>query len=182
MCVPAAVILGGLILTSFLIYPATFKVPNTSWDEPILICLVISMPTGSCVYRFLRMLLKGFVKKLSAKVSMYAYLTFVHITLHFYIDDGLGMVSSREKMGVHMVQNNGHLLTLFDELSSFLTKLKLCSSKGLSDSHEFYAFLELYNANEWTRSGGMQYCINTIYFMLGEELLSSLSIFIGRAQ
>ena len=59
-----------------------------------------------------------------------------------------------EKMGVHMVQNNGRLLALFDELSSFLTKLKLCSSKGLSDSHEFYAFLELYNANEWTRSTG----------------------------
>ena len=53
-----------------------------------------------------------------------------------------------------MAQNNGHLLALFDELS-FLTKLKLCSSKGLSDSHEFYAFLELYNANEWTRSTGM---------------------------
>ena len=85
-------------------------------------------------------------------------------------------------MGVHMVQNNGLPLALFDELSSFLTKLKLCSSKGLSDSHEFYAFLELYNANEWTRSDGIQYCINTIYFMLGEELLSSLSIFIGRAQ
>ena len=57
-------------------------------------------------------------------------------------------------MGVQMSQNNGRLLALFDELSSFLTKLKLCGSKGLSDSHEFYGFLELYNANEWTRSTG----------------------------
>ena len=60
-----------------------------------------------------------------------------------------------EKMGVHMAQNNGSLLALFDELSLFLTKLKLCSTKGLSDSHEFYAFLEVYNGNEWTRSTGM---------------------------
>jgi hypothetical protein len=57
-------------------------------------------------------------------------------------------------MGVNMSMNNGRLLALYDELSSFLTKLRLCSSKGLSDSHEFYAFLELYNANEWNRSTG----------------------------
>ena len=52
-----------------------------------------------------------------------------------------------QKMGVQMSQNDGHLFALFVELSSFLTKLKLCSSKGLSDSHELYAFLELYNFN-----------------------------------
>ena len=55
MCVPTAAILGDLILTSFVISPATFKVPNTPCDEPILIWFVNSMPTGSCkttVYRY----------------------------------------------------------------------------------------------------------------------------------
>lgn len=82
-----------------------------------------------------------------------------------------------EKMGVNMAQNNGRLLALFDELSSFLTKLKLCSSKGLADSHEFNAFLELYNANEWTRSTGMYkiccaYGIYNIFSVAGDANFS----------
>ena len=71
MSVPAAAILGGLIiLTSFVISPATVKVPNTPWDEPTLIWLVISMPTGSrktTIYRFLRMLLKRIHERAQCK-------------------------------------------------------------------------------------------------------------------
>ena len=38
-----------------------------------------------------------------------------------------------EKMGVLMAENNGRL---YDELSAFLTKIKLYGSRGLLDSHE----------------------------------------------
>ena len=41
MSVPPAAFLGGLIiLTSFVISPATVKVPNTPWDEPTLVWLL----------------------------------------------------------------------------------------------------------------------------------------------
>ena len=49
-------------------------------------------------------------------------------------------------------ENGGRLLGMFDELSAFLTKIKLHSSRGLTDSHELAMFLELYNANPWTRT------------------------------
>ena len=53
-------------------------------------------------------------------------------------------------MGVLMAENNGRLLAMYDELSAFLTKIKLYGNRGLSDSHELAMFLELYNANPWT--------------------------------
>ncbi len=53
-----------------------------------------------------------------------------------------------------MSENGGRLLGMFDELSSFLTKIKLYSSRGLTDSHELAMFLELYNSNPWTRTTG----------------------------
>lgn len=59
-----------------------------------------------------------------------------------------------EKMGANMAENGGRLLGLFDELAAFLTKIRLYNSRGLSDSHELAMFLELYNANPWTRTTG----------------------------
>ncbi len=53
-----------------------------------------------------------------------------------------------------MSENGGRLLGMFDELSSFLTKIKLYSSRGLTDSHELAMFLGLYNSNPWTRTTG----------------------------
>lgn len=55
-----------------------------------------------------------------------------------------------------MAENGGRLLGLFDELAAFLTKIRLYNSRGLSDSHELAMFLELYNANPWTRTTGEQ--------------------------
>ena len=52
-----------------------------------------------------------------------------------------------EKMGVLMAENSGRLLGLYDEMSALLTKIKLYSS-------ELAMFLELYNANPWTRTTG----------------------------
>ena len=60
-------------------------------------------------------------------------------------------------MGALMAENGGRQLALFDELSAFLIKIKLYSSRGLTDSHELAMFLELYNANPWTRTTGMTY-------------------------
>ena len=61
-----------------------------------------------------------------------------------------------EKMGALMAENGGRQLGMFDELSAFLIKIKLYSSRGLTDSHELSLFLELYNANPWTRTTGRQ--------------------------
>ena len=54
-----------------------------------------------------------------------------------------------------LIAERGRQLALFDELSAFLIKIKLYSSRGLTDSHELAMFLELYNANPWTRTTGM---------------------------
>ena len=45
-----------------------------------------------------------------------------------------------EKMGVLMSENGGRLLAMYDELSAFLIKIKLYSSRGLTDSHELAMF------------------------------------------
>ena len=60
-----------------------------------------------------------------------------------------------EKMGALMAENGGRLLGMYDELSSFLTKIKIFSNRGLADTHELAMFLELYNANPWARTTGM---------------------------
>ena len=68
-----------------------------------------------------------------------------------------------------MSENGGRLLGMFDELSSFLTIIKLYSSRGLTDSHELAMFLELYNSNPWTRSTGtakLMLCACSIHFWL----------------
>lgn len=62
-----------------------------------------------------------------------------------------------EKMGALMAENGGRQLGMFDELSAFLIKIKLYSSRGLTDSHELAMFLELHNANPWTRTTGISY-------------------------
>lgn len=59
-----------------------------------------------------------------------------------------------EKMGALMAENGGRLLGMYDELSAFLSKIKLYSNRGLTDSHELAVFLELFNANPWKRTTG----------------------------
>ena len=59
-----------------------------------------------------------------------------------------------EKMGARIAENGERLLGTFDEVSTFLTKIKLYSSRGSTDSHELAMFLELYNASQWTRTAG----------------------------
>ena len=51
-----------------------------------------------------------------------------------------------------MADNNGRLLGIFDELSSFLAKINIYHGRTLSDSHELAMFLELFNGNSWARN------------------------------
>ena len=53
-----------------------------------------------------------------------------------------------------MASNDGRLLGLYDELSSFLTQINLYGSKGISGSHDTSTFLMLYNGHLWTRRTG----------------------------
>jgi hypothetical protein len=62
--------------------------------------------------------------------------------------------STLEKMGDLMASNEGRLLGLYDELSTFLTQLNLYKGKGVNVSHELALFLQLYNGHSWTRATG----------------------------
>ena len=89
MSVPAAAILGGLIiLTSFIISPATVKVPNTPWDEPTLVWLTISMPTGSRKTTIFAYAAKENSTKSSMQRLVFSF-TRMYVNLHFNICDPL---------------------------------------------------------------------------------------------
>ena len=53
-----------------------------------------------------------------------------------------------------MAENDSKLLGLYDELTSFLTRMNLYKSKGISDSHDLAKFLQLYNGQPWSRATG----------------------------
>lgn len=76
-----------------------------------------------------------------------------------------------------MAANDGRLLGLYDEMSSFLGKLNLCRGKGICDSHKLAVFLELYNANAWSRSTGNaseESCkINSDFFNTYSQLMET---------
>ena len=59
--------------------------------------------------------------------------------------------ASFEKMGALMAENSCRLLGLYDELTSFLSKINLYRGKGLLDTHEMSVFLQLYNSHHWRR-------------------------------
>ena len=71
LSVPPAAVLGGLlILSSFVMSPSVVTVPGTSWIEPALVWLTISMPTGSrktTIFHFLRDILQRIRKKCQCK-------------------------------------------------------------------------------------------------------------------
>ena len=59
-----------------------------------------------------------------------------------------------EKMGAMMAENDGQLLGIYDELTTFLTQINLFKGKGISDSHDLALFLQLYNGFGWSRKTG----------------------------
>ena len=147
LSLPATAVLGGFVaLTSHVISPAVVTIPDINWSEPVLVWMSINMPTGS------------------GKSSLYKYL--YDMTCEIRKRSGctsdqptwLVRDATFDKMGELMSQNQGCLLGLYDELSTFLTQLSLYRGKGLAVSHELALFLQLYNGNSWSRKTGL--CIH----------------------
>lgn len=129
--------------------PATIKVPGADWEEPILLWLTVSMPTGSgksTLFRHLYKILKE-VRNISGVGDD---------DPSWVVDD-----ASFEKMGVLMFENSARLLGLYDELSAFLSQINLYKGRGLSESHELAVFLQLYNGHPWRRDTGKIIVIHT---------------------
>ena len=59
-------------------------------------------------------------------------------------------------MGATMSDNDSRLIGLFDELSSFLSKINIFNGRSVSDGNELSMFLELFNGNSWSRNTGKQ--------------------------
>lgn len=55
-----------------------------------------------------------------------------------------------------MSDNDSRLIGLFDELSSFLSKINIFNGRSVSDGNELSMFLELFNGNSWSRNTGKQ--------------------------
>lgn len=139
---PTAVLSGYLILGSYVLSPASVRVPSTEWSEPVLLWLTVSMPTGSgksTLFRHLYSLLE--------KVRGLCGLTNDDPT--WVVDD-----ATFEKMGALMSDNSARLLGVYDELSAFLTQVNLYRGRGLRDSHELALFLQLFNGHPWRRDTG----------------------------
>ena len=138
---PTAVLGGYLILGSFVLSPASVRVPHTDWEEPVLLWLTVSMPTGSgksTLFRHLYDLLQR-TRTLAGTNNDPSWI----------MDD-----ATFEKMGALMQENSSRLLGFYDELSAFLTQINLYKGRNLSDSHELALFLQLFNGHPWRRDTG----------------------------
>ena len=134
---PEAVLTGILLLLSFFASHCSVAVPSTTWMEPALLWITICMPTGSG-----KSPLYGFLRQLVTTVRNTLGLTNLH--LRWLLDE-----ASLEKMGDLMAANDGKMLGLYDELSSFLSQMNIFRGKE-NDS----TFLSLYNAKSWSCTTG----------------------------
>jgi len=152
---PTAVLSGLMIIVSFLLAHSDVQVEGQLWKEPVILWVSIGMPAGSgksSLFSYFLSLLNK-VRKQCGRKDVHPSWT---------VEE-----SSFEKMGALMSSNDGRLLGLYDELSSFLTQINLYGSKGISDSHDMATFLMLYNGHPWTRRTGkmptfvvlVRYCI-----------------------
>ena len=143
---PTAVLSGLMIIVSFLTAHSDIQVEGTLWTEPVILWLSIVMPTGSG-----KSSLFGYILGLLSKVRVQCGRKGIHPS--WTVEE-----SSFKKMGALMANNDGALLGLYDELSSFLTQINLYGSKGISDSHDMATFLMLYNGHPWAcRTGRSHY-------------------------
>jgi len=139
---PSAVLCGLIILVSFFISHSEICVEDTSWVEPAIVWLTVGMPTGSGKSSIFKYLLKivNLVRK-KKKVP--------DGSPSWHLD-----VATFEKMGALMDDNDGRLLGMYDEMTSFLTQINLYKSRGHTDSHDVAVFLQLYNGHPWSRKTG----------------------------
>ena len=119
------------------------------WLEPMLLWIVIVMPTGagkSTLFKFLR----GILDTVRKRVIESEKLTSNNETL----PDWAVEEASMEKMGVMMSENGNKLIGIYDEITHFLTQINVFRNRGLSDTHDLAMFLQLYNGLPWSRKTG----------------------------
>lgn len=143
---PATAVLLGLIgIVSFAMFHSAVEVEGTDWVEPVLLWIVICMPTGSgktSLCKYLRKLVDDVWLMTRANTEPDS-------PNNWFSDD-----QSSEKMGALMHENNSKLLGLYDELAMFLSQMNVFRGKGVADSHELSVFLQLYSANSWVHKTG----------------------------
>jgi len=127
-------------LCGLIISPSIVQVDGTDWKEPVLIWECVCMSTGAgksllCTY------IENILYEVQDKVN----------DKHHCWEVG---DSTFEKMGERIHHNSNHLFGIYDELTTFRTKLNVYQGKGLSSSHELSIFLQLYNGHSWGRSTG----------------------------
>lgn len=114
---PTAVLCGYMQVCGFLLSPSIVKVFGKDWAEPVLVWLTISMPTGSgksTLFHHLVDILK----------RIWLACNITENNPSWIFDD-----ASFEKMGALMSENSCRLLGLYDELTSFLSKINLYRGK-----------------------------------------------------
>jgi hypothetical protein len=139
---PTAVLCGYLIIGSYVLSPAIVEVEGTDWTEPVLLWLTVCMPTGSGKSSLFRHLL-SVLNNIQCKCGINER------DPEWLVDD-----ATFEKMGSLMYENSGRLLGIYDELSAFLSQIKLYRAGGLSESHELALFLQLFSGHRWRRDTG----------------------------
>jgi len=138
---PTAVLASLMSLCGFIISPSVVQVDGTDWKEPVLIWECVCMSTGA------------------GKSPLCTYTESILYTVQSKVSDEQRCWevgdTTFEKMGERMSLNSNRLFGIYDELTTFLTKLNVYQGKGLSSSHELSIFLQLYNGHSWKRSTGM---------------------------
>lgn len=146
LSVPATSVLSGLmILMSYFVSHGVVNPFGTDWFEPVLVWVVIVMPTGagkSTLFKFL----KGVLDTVKTRVSC--------SSKEKNQPDWNVEEATMEKMGAMMFENNNRLIGIYDELTHFLTQVNIYRNRGLSDTHDLAMFLQLYNGLPWSRKTG----------------------------
>ena len=100
------------------------------WFEPMILWIVIVMPTGagkSTLFKFLRGILDTVRKRVIASGK--------DTSNNDALPDWAVEEASMEKMGAMMAENGNKLIGLYDEITHFLTQINVYRNRGLSDTH-----------------------------------------------
>jgi len=94
-------------------------VKETAWIEPAIAWLTVGMPTGSgksSIFKYLLKIVSLVRQKLNTSKGSPSW----------HLD-----VATFEKMGALMDKNDGRLLGMYDEMTSFLTQINTLYKAGL---------------------------------------------------
>lgn len=113
MSISPTAVLGGLtLLGGFFLSHSTVSTEENDWTEPVILWLSIGMPTGSgksALFKLLTRIVADARHELKMTEMSNASWT---------MDE-----ASFEKMGAMMAENDGRLLGIYDELTTFLTQI-----------------------------------------------------------